>query len=107
MHGEQEQGNSNNRQSGQQARYPQYAATTARGMNPWRNTNNNSPVRADGTEKGSSRTLQPHHGIEEDMDMAHFELIEKMAPNAVIKVVGVGGGGGGNAWYSTASCGAT
>ena len=25
--------------------------------------------------------------------MAHFELIEKMAPNAVIKVVGVGGGG--------------
>jgi len=28
------------------------------------------------------------------MDMAHFELIEKMAPNAVIKVVGVGGGGG-------------
>lgn len=26
--------------------------------------------------------------------MAHFELIEKMAPNAVIKVVGVGGGGG-------------
>jgi cell division protein FtsZ len=28
------------------------------------------------------------------MDMAHFELVEKMAPNAVIKVVGVGGGGG-------------
>src|SRR5690606_4836583 len=27
-------------------------------------------------------------------DMAHFELIEKMAPNAVIKVIGVGGGGG-------------
>ena len=26
--------------------------------------------------------------------MAHFELGEKMAPNAVIKVVGVGGGGG-------------
>src|SRR4030095_11497994 len=26
--------------------------------------------------------------------MAHFELLEKMAPNAVIKVVGVGGGGG-------------
>ena len=26
--------------------------------------------------------------------MAHFELIEKLAPNAVIKVVGVGGGGG-------------
>ncbi|AMU99737.1 cell division protein FtsZ [Xanthomonas citri] len=26
--------------------------------------------------------------------MAQFELIEKMAPNAVIKVVGVGGGGG-------------
>ncbi len=26
--------------------------------------------------------------------MAHFELIEKVAPNAVIKVVGVGGGGG-------------
>ena len=26
--------------------------------------------------------------------MAHFELMEKMAPNAVIKVVGVGGGGG-------------
>lgn len=26
--------------------------------------------------------------------MAHFELVEKMAPNAVIKVVGVGGGGG-------------
>jgi cell division protein FtsZ len=26
--------------------------------------------------------------------MAYFELIEKMAPNAVIKVVGVGGGGG-------------
>ena len=26
--------------------------------------------------------------------MAHFELIEKMAPNAVIKVIGVGGGGG-------------
>jgi cell division protein FtsZ len=28
------------------------------------------------------------------MDMAHFELIEKLAPNAVIKVFGVGGGGG-------------
>src|SRR5690606_4214813 len=27
-------------------------------------------------------------------DMACFELIEKMAPNAVIKVIGVGGGGG-------------
>ena len=26
--------------------------------------------------------------------MAHFELIEKIAPNAVIKVIGVGGGGG-------------
>ena len=26
--------------------------------------------------------------------MAYFELVEKMAPNAVIKVVGVGGGGG-------------
>ena len=26
--------------------------------------------------------------------MAHFELVEKMAPNAVIKVIGVGGGGG-------------
>jgi cell division protein FtsZ len=26
--------------------------------------------------------------------MAHFELVEKMAPNASIKVVGVGGGGG-------------
>jgi len=26
--------------------------------------------------------------------MAHFELVEKMAPNAIIKVVGVGGGGG-------------
>src|SRR5690606_21444692 len=30
----------------------------------------------------------------EDKVMAHFELVEKMAPNAVIKVVGVGGGGG-------------
>src|SRR3546814_14921250 len=28
------------------------------------------------------------------MVMAHFELVEKIAPNAVIKVVGVGGGGG-------------
>jgi cell division protein FtsZ len=28
------------------------------------------------------------------MDMAHFELVERMAPNAVIKVIGVGGGGG-------------
>ncbi|RNF84281.1 cell division protein FtsZ [Montanilutibacter psychrotolerans] len=26
--------------------------------------------------------------------MAHFELVENMAPNAIIKVVGVGGGGG-------------
>ncbi|WCE05105.1 cell division protein FtsZ [Pseudoxanthomonas sp. JBR18] len=26
--------------------------------------------------------------------MAHFELVETMAPNAVIKVIGVGGGGG-------------
>ena len=26
--------------------------------------------------------------------MAHFELMEKMAPNAIIKVIGVGGGGG-------------
>ncbi|QYR52675.1 cell division protein FtsZ [Lysobacter soyae] len=26
--------------------------------------------------------------------MGHFELVEKLAPNAVIKVVGVGGGGG-------------
>ena len=26
--------------------------------------------------------------------MAHFELVEKMAPNATIKVIGVGGGGG-------------
>jgi cell division protein FtsZ len=30
----------------------------------------------------------------EDTDMAHFELVERMAPNAVIKVIGVGGGGG-------------
>src|SRR3546814_5365936 len=30
----------------------------------------------------------------EDTDMAHFELVEKMAPNANIKVIGVGGGGG-------------
>jgi cell division protein FtsZ len=36
----------------------------------------------------------PIPGSNEDTDMAHFELIEKMAPNAVIKVVGVGGGGG-------------
>src|SRR3990170_4225559 len=27
-------------------------------------------------------------------DMAHFELVENMAPNAIIKVIGVGGGGG-------------
>src|SRR3546814_17670852 len=27
-------------------------------------------------------------------DMARFELVEKMAPNANIKVIGVGGGGG-------------
>ena len=26
--------------------------------------------------------------------MAHFELVERMAPNAVIKVIGIGGGGG-------------
>ena len=26
--------------------------------------------------------------------MAHFELLETMTPNAVIKVIGVGGGGG-------------
>ena len=26
--------------------------------------------------------------------MAHFELIQQVAPNAVIKVIGVGGGGG-------------
>ena len=26
--------------------------------------------------------------------MAYFELVEQTAPNAVIKVVGVGGGGG-------------
>ena len=26
--------------------------------------------------------------------MAHFELVENMAPNAIIKVIGVGGGGG-------------
>ena len=26
--------------------------------------------------------------------MAHFELVEQMAPNAIIKVIGVGGGGG-------------
>ena len=26
--------------------------------------------------------------------MAHFELIQETAPNAVIKVFGVGGGGG-------------
>src|SRR5690606_30189938 len=36
----------------------------------------------------------PWNRITEDEDMAHFELIEKLAPNAVIKVVGVGGGGG-------------
>jgi cell division protein FtsZ len=30
----------------------------------------------------------------EDTQMAHFELVEKLAPNAVIKVIGVGGGGG-------------
>src|SRR5690606_19257954 len=29
-----------------------------------------------------------------DTDMAHFELVENMAPNATIKVDGVGGGGG-------------
>ncbi|HQY49980.1 MAG TPA: cell division protein FtsZ, partial [Thermomonas sp.] len=26
--------------------------------------------------------------------MAHFELVNQVAPNAVIKVIGVGGGGG-------------
>ena len=26
--------------------------------------------------------------------MANFELVERLAPNAVIKVIGVGGGGG-------------
>src|SRR5580765_7782879 len=30
----------------------------------------------------------------EGNDMAQFELVERMTPNAVIKVVGVGGGGG-------------
>src|SRR5690606_8220116 len=30
----------------------------------------------------------------EDKVMAHLELVDKMAPNAVIKVVGMGGGGG-------------
>lgn len=36
----------------------------------------------------------PKSRLKEDDDMAHFELVEKMAPNAVIKVIGVGGGGG-------------
>src|SRR3546814_15997563 len=35
--------------------------------------------------------------------MAHFELVEKMAPNAVIKVVGVGGGGGNAVAHMVAS----
>lgn len=35
--------------------------------------------------------------------MAHFELIEKMAPNAVIKVIGVGGGGGNAVAHMVAS----
>src|SRR5690606_4043765 len=35
-----------------------------------------------------------HGSIKRTTDMACFELIEKMAPNAVIKVIGVGGGGG-------------
>jgi len=38
--------------------------------------------------------LKTQHNYYEDMDMAHFELVERMAPNAVIKVIGVGGGGG-------------
>ncbi len=41
-----------------------------------------------------SRLPNPEFRLTEDEDMAHFELVEKMAPNAVIKVVGVGGGGG-------------
>jgi len=32
--------------------------------------------------------------ITEEVPMAKFELIEKVAPNAIIKVIGIGGGGG-------------
>ena len=35
--------------------------------------------------------------------MAHFELVEKMAPNANIKVFGVGGGGGNAVAHMVAS----
>ena len=35
--------------------------------------------------------------------MAHFELVETMAPNAVIKVIGVGGGGGNAVAHMVAS----
>ena len=35
--------------------------------------------------------------------MAHFELVEKMAPNANIKVIGVGGGGGNAVAHMVAS----
>jgi len=35
--------------------------------------------------------------------MAHFELIEKVSPNAVIKVIGVGGGGGNAVAHMVAS----
>jgi cell division protein FtsZ len=40
------------------------------------------------------KTRKHPHGTHEDTDMAHFELVEKLSPNAVIKVFGVGGGGG-------------
>ena len=35
--------------------------------------------------------------------MAHFELVERMAPNAVIKVIGVGGGGDNAAQHMVSS----
>ncbi len=43
---------------------------------------------------GNPKQATDTYNYYEDTDMAHFELVERMAPNAVIKVIGVGGGGG-------------
>ncbi len=57
-------------------------------------SNQTGNERIDSNQIGSNQTSIQTSTPNGESDMAHFELIEKLAPNAVIKVIGVGGGGG-------------
>src|SRR3546814_19301488 len=57
-----------------------------------------------GKHKQTGRsTSAGNRSTTEESPMAKFELIEKVAPNAIIKVIGIGGGGGNAVAHMVAS----